>query len=283
MTSPRPTVGQRRLARALRRLRGNAGLSIDHVAAKLELSPSTISRIETAQASVRRPDVREMLDMYGVTGMQADQLLQLVEESRQRPWWQAYRDLPSAPLADLEEEAASIWQYSALLVPGLLQTEAYASAILHTVRSDDRPEYMQRRLQLRMERQALLTEQRLPEYRVILDEGLLRRIVGGTEVMRAQLERLIDASELPNVTLQVLPFATGAHPGIDGEFTILSYQAPEDPDVVYLENAGGEAYIEDSAVTQQYKSIFERLRATALDTPESIKALTNIGQSLQAP
>jgi transcriptional regulator with XRE-family HTH domain len=281
MASPRPTVGQRRLARALRRLRANAGLTIEQVAEKLELSPSTISRIETAQASVRRPDVREMLDMYGVTGMEAEQLLQLVEESRQRPWWQEYRDLPSAPLADLEGEAASIWQYSALLVPGLLQTEEYASAVLHTVRSDDRPEYMQRRLQLRIERQSLLTHQRLPEYRVILDEGVLRRTVGGTEVMRAQLERLINSSALPNVSLQVLPFSTGAHPGLDGEFTILSYQAPEDPDVVYLENAGGEAYIEDPTVTRRYKSIFERLQVAALDSADSIKALADISQSLQ--
>jgi transcriptional regulator with XRE-family HTH domain len=283
MTSPRPTVGQRRLARALRRLRANAGLTIDHVAEKLELSPSTISRIETAQASVRRPDVREMLDIYGVTGGQADQLLQLVEESRQRPWWQEYRDLPSAPLADLEGEAASISQYSALLVPGLLQTEAYASAVLQTVRSDDRPEAIQRRLQLRMERQELLTDQRLPEYRVVLDEGLLRRTVGGTEVMHAQIERLIDASALPNVTLQLLPFATGAHPGMDGEFTICSYQEPEDPDVVYIENAGGEAFIEDPAVTRRYKSIFENLRAAALDSAKSVQALTDISQSLQTP
>jgi transcriptional regulator with XRE-family HTH domain len=283
MTSPRPTVGQRRLARALRRLRADAGLTIEQVAEKLGLSPSTISRIETAQASVRRPDVREMLDMYGVTGGQADQLLQLVEESRQRPWWQEYRDLPSAPLADLEGQAASIWQYSALLVPGLLQTEAYASAVLETLRAGDGAAAIQRRLQLRMERQTQLTDQRLPEYHVVLDEALLRRHVGGTDVMRAQLERLIEASALPNVTLQLLPFATGAHPGMDGEFTIFSYQEPEDPDVVYIEHAGGEAFIEDPAVTQRYKSIFNKLRAAALDPAKSTQALADISQSLRTP
>jgi transcriptional regulator with XRE-family HTH domain len=283
MTFSRPTVGQRRLARALRRLRAKAGLTIDQVADKLELSPSTISRIETAQASVRRPDVRELLGIYGVTGLEAERLLQLVEESRQQPWWQEYRDLPSAPLADLEGEAASIWQYSAVLVPGLLQTEAYASAVLHAIRPEDTPDAIQRRLQLRMERQALLTDQRLPEYRVILDEGLVRRAVGGTEVMRAQLQRLIDASALPNITLQLLPFAAGAHAGMDSEFTIFSYQAPEDPDVVYIENAGGEAYIEDLGVTRLYKSIFESLQTVAQDSTKSIQTLTDISQSHQTP
>jgi len=132
-----------------------------------------------------------------------------------------------------------------------------------------------------MERQAQLTDQRLPEYHVILDEALLRRPVGGTDVMHAQLERLVDASALPNVTLQLLSFATGAHSGLDGEFTIFSYQELEDPDVVYIENAGGEAFIEDPAVTRRYKSIFKNLRAAALDSAKSAQALADISQSLQ--
>jgi transcriptional regulator with XRE-family HTH domain len=280
IASPSPTVGQRRLARALRRLRANAGFTIDQVAEKLQLSPSTISRMETAMASVRRPDVRELLDIYGVTGMQREELLQLVDESREQPWWQQYKDLPSAPVADLEGEAASISQFSALLVPGLLQTETYARHVLTAIRLDDRPEEIQRRLQLRMDRQALLTKQNSPQYRVVLDEAVLRRIIGERQVMQAQLRRLIDVSSLKNVTLQVLPFAAGAHPGIDGEFTLFSYREPTDPDVVYIENPTGEAYIEDSAVTRRYNSIFEHVRAAALDSAKSLQILADIEHDL---
>jgi hypothetical protein len=239
--------------------------------------------METAMASVRRPDVRELLDIYGVTGVQHEELLQLVDESRARPWWQQYRDLPSAPVADLEGEAASISQYSALLIPGLLQTEAYARQILTAIYLDDRAEEIQRRLQLRMDRQALLAKQKSPQYRVVIDEAALRRTVGDRQVMRAQLRRLIDASALENVTLQVLPFAAGAHPGIDGEFTIFSYRESTDPDVVYIENPVGEAYIEDSAATQRYNSIFQHLQTAALDPAQAIQVLADIEHELQTP
>jgi transcriptional regulator with XRE-family HTH domain len=279
MTSPSPTVGQRRLARALRKLRTDAGLTIDQVAEKLELSPSTVSRIETAQAGVRRPDVRELLDLYQVTGMRRQELLELVAQSRKQPWWQEYRDLPSAPIADLEAEAASIAQFSSLLVPGLLQTEAYALEILSAIRRDSTPDL--RRLKLRMNRQALLIDQKLPEYGVVLDEAVLRRTIGGLQVMHHQVGHLIDAAALPNVTLQVLPFSTGAHPGVDGGFTIFKYREPIDPDVVYLETAVGQAYIEDSTETGHYNWIIDRLRDAALDPDKSIQTLKDIHHQLQ--
>lgn len=274
MTSPGPTLGQRRLARALRKLRTEAGLTIEQVAEKLDLSPSTVSRMETAQAGVRRPDVRELLDLYEVTGTDRQDLLQLVEQSRKPPWWQAYRDLSSAPVADLEAEAASISQYSALLIPGLLQTEAYAREILSTIRADTTPD--PRRLELRMNRQGLLTDPKSPKYELVVDEAVLRRIVGGPQAMQAQLERLVQAASLPNVTLQILPFSAGAHPGLDGEFTIFRYSTPNDPDVVYIETAGGDAYIEDRRETGRYKWIFDCLRKKALDPEESVQQLKAI-------
>jgi transcriptional regulator with XRE-family HTH domain len=279
MTSPSPTLGQRRLARALRKLRTDAGLTIDQVAEKLELSPSTVSRMETAQAGVRRPDVRELLDLYQVTGMQRQQLLELVAQSRKQPWWEQYRDLPSAPVADLEAEAASIAQFSALLVPGLLQTNAYAREVLSAIRRDSTPDL--RRLKLRMDRQALLFDQKLPEYRVVLDEAVLRRTVGGPGVMRIQLARLIDAAALPNVALQVLPFSTGAHPGVDGGFTIFRYREPIDPDMVYIETAVGEAYIEDPSETGHYEWVLDCLRDAALNSDESIQAIKDIQHQLE--
>jgi transcriptional regulator with XRE-family HTH domain len=279
MPSPSPTLGQRRLARALRRLRTEAGLTIDQVAEKLELSPSTVSRMETAQAGVRRPDVRELLDLYQVTGAERQELLQLVDESRKQPWWSEYKDVRSAPIADLEAKAASISQYSALLIPGLLQTEEYARGVLGAIRRDGTPD--PRRLALRMNRQALLTNQESPQYRVVLDEGVLRRMVGGQRVMRAQLGRLLEAAALPNLTVQVLPYSSGAHPAQDGEFTIFTYRESLDPDVVYIETAVGEAYIENPDQTAHYNWVFEELLKAALDPVMSIQQLTDIRDRLQ--
>jgi len=289
MASSSPTVAQRRLARALRRLRADANLTIDQVAEKLDLSASTISRLETALATVRRGDVRELLDIYEVTGTQREELLQLAGQSRQHPWWQEYKDLPNAAAADLEAEAAVIRQYSALLVPGLLQTEAYAREVLRAIRGDGADD-LERQLKLRMNRQALLAEQKSPQYLVVLDESVLRRAVGGRQIMQAQLERLIEASALPNVTVRLLPFSVGAHAGMDGEFTVFSYQKPEDPDVVYedpdvvyVDNIGGGAYIEDRKITEQYNRTFEHLLDSALDPARSIQTLAEAEHRLRKP
>jgi transcriptional regulator with XRE-family HTH domain len=283
MAGPSATVRQRRLARALRRLREGADLTIEQVAEKLELSPSTVSRIETAQVGVRPRDLRELLDIYGVGGAQRDELLEIARERRQQAWWQEYRDLPNNAVAGFEAEAASISQYAALLVPGLLQTEAYARVVLEAIRLNPKAGDIQRRMELRMNRQALLTDEQAPTYWVVLDEAVLRRTVGGRQVMHAQLERLIDAAALPSVTLQVLPFTAGAHAGMDGEFTILSLRDPEDPDVVFIENTGGDAYIENTAVTRRYNSIFDHLRSVAQDPAESVRILADIKRQLQEP
>jgi transcriptional regulator with XRE-family HTH domain len=276
-----PTVAQRRLARSLRQLRLDTGLTIEQAAERLELSPSTISRMETAQVGVKRRDARELLDLYGVTGAQRDQLLELAGASRQHAWWHEFKDLPNSPLAPLEAETASIWQYSALLIPGLLQTEEYAREILRKIRIDATPDAIERRLRLRMKRQALLTEQNAPQFWVVLDEAVLRRCVGGRHVMQRQVERLIDASALRCVTLQVLPFASGGHAAMDGEFTLLHYPEPADPDVVFIENTGGDVYLEDPDVTRWYASIFDHLRATALDPAESVRILATAKHELE--
>ena len=281
MASRSPTVRQRRLARALRQLRDDAGLTIEEVAEKLEISASTVSRMETAHVGVRPRDLRYLLDIYGVTGGRRDDLLQIARERRQQPWWQEFRDLPSIALTGLEADATSISQYSVQLIPGLLQTMAYARVILRAIRLDTEPEDIERRLTLRMDRQALLVGKEAPRVWVVLDEAVLRRLVGGPQVMHEQLQRLIDASALPNVTIQVLPFVSGAHAGMDGEFTVLRYREPADPDVVYLENTGSDLYIERSDVTRRYNTTFEHLMADALDPTESIRMLGNVQDELQ--
>jgi transcriptional regulator with XRE-family HTH domain len=290
MASSTPTVVQRRLARRLRKLREDAGLTIDQVAKQFDLSASTISRLETAQATARRGDIRELADIYRITGAQRDELLQLAEESRRHLWWEKFKDLPHAPVADLEAEAKFIRHYAAQLVPGLLQTEAYAREVLRALRGDSETGDLERRLEHRMKRQALLTQPTSPQYLVVLDETVARRTVGGAGVMRGQLERLIEASALPNVTLRLLPFTYGAHAGLDGKFAIYSYEKPngndlvdEDPDVVFLENLEGNVYIEDPKITERYNRTFERLLDAALDAAASSRFLTDIADQLRNP
>jgi transcriptional regulator with XRE-family HTH domain len=275
-----PTVRERRLARSLRQLREGANLTIEEVAEKLEISPSTVSRMETAQVGVRPRDLGFLLDMYEVGGPERDQLLQIARERRQQRWWQEYADLPNIAVAGLEDDASTIVQFSALLVPGLLQTEAYARAVLEAIRLDAKPVDIERRLQLRIHRQALLTSEHPPEYWVVLDEAALRREVGGPAVMAEQLGRLIEVAKLPNVTLQVLPFTSGEHPGMDGDFTILHYRESADPDVVYIENTGGDMYLEEREVTRRYNKLFDHLRAAAQNPGESIRTLGTIQSQL---
>jgi transcriptional regulator with XRE-family HTH domain len=279
------TVRQRRLARTLRRLREGAGLTIDQVAEKVELSPSTISRIETAQVSVRTRDVKELLEVYQVTDVQRAELLELARTGRQQhPWWNEYKVLPSVPLlAGLEADAAFIQQYSALLIPGLLQTKEYAAAVIGAIRHDAAPEELKQRLELRMHRQQLLSQKDAPDLWVVLDEAALHRTVGGPAVMHRQLQRLIEASKRPNITIQVLPYSAGPHAGMDGEFTLYSYRDPVDPDVVYLENTGGDLYLEHGDKTSRYRLIFRHLQAAALNPAESVRTLADVQQKLAVP
>ena len=275
-----PTVRERRLARALRHLREEAGHTIEDVAEKLEMSPSTVSRIETAQVGVRPRDLRSLLDIYEVTEAERDQLLQIARERRQPHWWQEYADLPNIAVASLEEDASTIWQYSTQLVPGLVQSEAYARAVLKAIRLDAKADDIDRRLELRLHRQARLTSENAPEYWVVLDEAVVRRQVGGPTVMAEQLGHLVEAARRPNVTLQVLPFTSGEHAGMDGEFTILHYRESDDPDVVYIENTGSDLYFESTEVTRRYNKIFDHLRAAAQNPGESIRTLGSIQSQL---
>jgi transcriptional regulator with XRE-family HTH domain len=280
MSGAMPTVRRQRLARILRTLREGAGLTIDQVAAKIETSPSTISRMETAQVGVRTRDVRALLEIYEVNETQRDELLELARRSRQQPWWYEYREVPSATQVGYETEAAFIRQYSALVLPGILQTREYANEVIRAIRHDATDEEVKQRLELRMHRQALLTTKNAPDFWFVLDEATLHRPVGGPTVMRGQLQHLVDVSGLPNVNLQVLPFSAGTHAGMDGEFTIFSFSDPADPDLVFIENSGGDLYLERNDRTQRYQLIFSHLLAAALSTAESMRALTDVQQHL---
>jgi transcriptional regulator with XRE-family HTH domain len=281
MSSRSPTtVRRRRLGIELRGLREAAGLTIEQVAERLEYSISKISRIENAQVSATPGDVQGMLEVYEVSDSRRDELVQLAREARHKGWWYDYRDLPKVPLSALETEAEFIFQFSALIIPALLQTRDYARAILEGIRLDLHGDEIDRRLEFRAARQAMFTRDDPPTYWVVLDQAALHRWVGDRETMKAQLQYLRTAATSPNITLQVLPFSAGAHVGMDGEFTILRFAEPSDPDIIYVENAQGDLYLDDSNAIRRYNWIFDHLRAAAMNPVESSKFLTNVAEEL---
>jgi transcriptional regulator with XRE-family HTH domain len=278
MTRPSPTVRRRRLGIELRQLREEAGLTIEQVAERLECSDSKISRIENAQVGVTPRDVRDMAELYGVTGTLRDELLQIARDARKKGWWHNYPDLPIVSLAGLEAATHSMSMYAALLVPGLLQTEDYARTVFRALRPDLSNEEVQRRVEFRMNRQSILNDQDPPELWVVLDEAVLRRLVGGAITMRSQLDRLIELADFPKITLQVMPFKTGAHAGMDGSFLIIRFPEIADPDVVYLEHPTADIYLEQPENIHRFTRLFDHLLATALDPTDSVAFITALAK-----
>lgn len=269
-----PTMRRRRVAGELRRLRESARLTIEEVADKLECSASKISRIETGHVGVTPRDVRDMLELYGVAGDGREALVQLAREARTRGWWHAYNEVFTGAFVGLEADASSLRAYQALLVPGLLQTERYARAVIRALRPDATDTEIDRRVRARRERQRLLTDPAPPEYWAVLDEAVLHRRVGGAAVMAEQLSHLAAVAALPHVTIQVVPFATGAHPGMEGPFLILGFPEQADPDVVYVESTTNGVYLEMPPDVRRYAVMFDHLRAAALKPDYSVELIT---------
>ena len=241
-----PTVRRRRLGIELRRLREEAGLTIDQVAQRLECSDSKISRIETGQVSATPRDVRDMLKIYEVGEEQRAELLQIAREARQKSWWQAYGDIPVPPAVAFKADAFSMSIYQALAVPGLFQTKDYARAVLRAMRPELAPGQIERRVELRLARQPILTRDQPPALWVVLDEAALRRPIGGLEIMRKQLEHLLEAAAWPNVSVQVLPLKVGAHAGMGGRFIIDSLAERIYSEVVSHDHRARDQYIEQA-------------------------------------
>jgi transcriptional regulator with XRE-family HTH domain len=276
------TVRRRRLGKELRRLREAAGLTIERVAQSLECSDSKISRIETGLVGATPRDVRDMLELYGSPEEQRDKLMQAARDAREKGWWHAYRDVrESASLyIGLEAAADQIQTYEALLIPGLLQTTAYARTVINVLYPDVRPHEVDRWIEFREVRQALLRQDDPPAIWAILDEGSLRRPVGGWEIMRRQLQRLIEVSVLDTVTLQVLPLQVGEHAAMHGSFTILGFRDLGQLDGVFLENAAGDLYLDSDKELRWYKHVFDRLQASALDPGDSAAWLAELRAEL---
>ncbi len=248
-------------------------MTIDVVADRLGCSTSKVSRIETGHTSASPSDVQHILDIYGVGESIKAELVQIAREARQKGWWHPYSTVLTGAYVGLETAARSIVAYEQHVVPGLLQSEEYAIALIRGARLDDTEQEIEQRVRVRMQRQALLILDDPIDLRVVLDEAVLSRPVGGDAVMRDQLAKLIETARLPNVALQILPFAAGAHAGMDGSFVILEFEEEGDADVVFIDNATGGLFLEKSEELGKYTTIFDSVRATALPPEESIEMI----------
>ena len=283
MPTPSPIVRRKRLTGELRRLREQAGLTCEDVGQRLECSGTRISRMETGRIGARPGDVRELLEIYGVTGAEADSLVQLARDARRKGWWHAYgRVLPPwfEAYVGLESDAARMCDFQPSVVPGLLQTEDYARAVLRGAPDAGCGEDIDLRVALRMRRQAILDQPRPPQVQVVLSESVLRVQVGGPAVMRAQLRRLADLATRPGLTIQVLPFSTAAQVQAVSPFTMLEFADPADPTVVYLEHLTGSLLLDDVAEVQRYRAVFDHLCAEALGPSASAEFIVRTAAGL---
>ncbi|MFC4911750.1 helix-turn-helix domain-containing protein [Actinomadura gamaensis] len=264
-----PTVRHRRLARELRKHRERAGLTTEAASDQLGWSRSKLVRFEAARTRPTAADVNAALDLYGADMTDRAALVELARQARQRGWWTAYSDVFQSSYVALEDEASEILSWQPSIIPGLLQTEAYGHALLTSGRIGDDEETTQRWLQARIARKALLMRSNAPALHAILDESVILR---GPEpdVMDEQLRALVAAAKRPNVTLQILPFSVGLHPGVISSVVVFEYEDPEDPAVAYVESVGGEIYIESAPHVRRIKVEFDRIRDLALSPDESV-------------
>ncbi|HEY0935642.1 MAG TPA: helix-turn-helix transcriptional regulator [Trebonia sp.] len=261
-SSAGPTVQRLVLGGHLRRLREEAGLTTERAALSIRGSHSKISRMEHGRVGFKERDIADLLTLYGVgIGAEREALLNLARESNTPGWWQGYTDiLPHwvEPYFGLESAAASIREYELQFVPGLLQIEDYARAVIRLGNLPSEEEVV-RRAQARIARQEILRRQDPPKLWAVLDEGALRRQIGGPEVMRAQVKHLIEVCDHPAVTLQILPFSAGAHRAMGGPFTILRYTEPDLRDVVFIEQLTSALYLDKQTEVDAYLEVIEEV------------------------
>jgi transcriptional regulator with XRE-family HTH domain len=279
-----PTVRRRRLSSELRRLREAHSFKLEEAADKLGLAASTLSRIETGKAPTRTAYLTTMFDMYGVADPgQRQVLMEMAREGHRKGWWAVYDDvLPTGfdVYVGLEAEAAGLRVFEDQVVHGLLQTEDYARTVMTAVRRKQHSHAIDRAVELRMERQKVLTREDPLRLWCILSEPVISRMIGGAAVMRGQLAHLLEVSQWPNVTLQVLPLASGVHPALNGPFCILEFPERGDPDVVYTEGVAGHAYLERDSEVRACAEVFDLLRAAAASPADTVEFIGAVAGNL---
>jgi transcriptional regulator with XRE-family HTH domain len=268
------------LASELRNLRQAAGLTREDAAEQTNINSATLYRIETAKARPQKRTLLTLLDKYGVTDpVRRTALVELSKQATQLGWLQAYEsELPEeyTTYISFESEARSVRNYESLFVPGLLQTDSYTRAVVTASLPYAREAEIQQRVETRIQRQASITKDDPLKLWVIVDEAVLRRQVGGEQVMAEQLRHLLDKTALPHITFQVLPYSVGAHPGMHGAFALMDFPEAADPELVYIENMAGALYLEKEADIRRYAEMFDQLRALALNVPDSRRLLTSL-------
>ncbi|MEU6403066.1 helix-turn-helix transcriptional regulator [Streptomyces sp. NPDC046985] len=275
-----PTVRRRRLGQELRRLRELKGMTAEEVAERLLVSQSKISRLENGRRSISQRDVRDLCGVYEVEDHRiVDSLMQMAKDSRQQGWWHSFGDIPYSVYIGLETDAASLRVYDPQVVPGLLQTRQYAEALIAGALPETAPADVDKRVQVRMRRQERISAAESPlRLWTVLDEAALRRVVGNRSLMRDQLEHLVEQSWLPHVTVQVIPFDLGAHPGLNGQYAILEFPDAADSSVVYIEGVTSDLYLEKANDVQKYSVMYEHLRAQALNVEQSRQFITDMSK-----
>ena len=265
-----PTVRRILLGSQLRRLREASGVSREEAGYLIRASESKISRMELGRVGFKVRDVVDLLARYGVADAEREELVMLARQANAPGWWHRYSDLLPAwfqTYVGLEEAASVLRVYEVQFVPGLLQTADYARAIMASIWPRAREAEIERRVRMRLARQEVLARRDGPHLWAVVDEAALRRPVGGPEVFRAQIERLIEAAEEPRITLQIAPLRLGAHPCEAGAFTIMRFPAPDLPDVVYVEQLTSALYLDKPEDVDSYGEAMERL-SIASEPPE---------------
>ncbi|WP_051833353.1 helix-turn-helix domain-containing protein [Streptomyces katrae] len=267
-----PTVSRRRLGSELRRLRQASGMTTQQVAERLLISQPKISLLENGHRLIKPRDVRDLCQLYGVQDQRlVGDLMQLAGESGRKGWWNTYGDIAHGAYIGLEAEASAIRTYEPLVIPGLLQTPAYARAVIAGTIPHATADQTATRLQVRLRRQDRLGTPDNPlRLWAVLDESALRRVVGSREVMREQLEHLTQLGAQPHITVQVLLHEAGAHPGVSGQFSLLEFADATDVSVVYLERFTSDLYLEKRSDVRLYGDMYAHLQAQAL-SPDSTR------------
>jgi len=282
-TKPRPTLRAQWLGQSLRQLRESTGMTLQQAAEFLQRNAATVSRFESGEYPIRRPDLMALLDLYGVSERRRrDGLLRLSEDVWQKGWWDGYAPDVERQFVDfvwLESRATSIRSFDPLLVTGLLQTRDYAEAVITAAAWDAGPEQIARWVQLRMDRQGVLHSAEPPRLSVIIDEPVLRRAVGGPGVRRGQLSHLLACTELPHLDLRVLPANVGAHASPSGYFLVFTIVEP-DMNVGFAETVGGAVYVEPPD-SERFVRVYDRLLDSALRPAESAGLIGAIREDLE--
>ena len=278
-----PTVRLRRLASELRRLRAAAGLSREQVEDQTGVNEGTLYRIETARARPQRRTLVALLDLYSVGEPLKSDLMELSRAADGQGWSRPHQwRLPGeyAAYISFEAEASAVHNYESLFIPGLLQTRDYGRAIIQGVLPTATEPEIDERVEARAERQKLLDAPEPLALWAVVDEAAIRRVVGDRRIMAAQLEHALSVMQRPNVTVQVLPFDSGAHPGMPGSFVHMEFRDEADPELVYVDAQAGDIFLEAEGDLRRFRAMFDHLRASALSATRSAELINSVKEGL---